>query len=127
MSENRSSSTIMVVDDEPIMVEMIKDILESFEYKVEAFTSPILAIKAFNKYEGRYGLVISDVMMPEMSGIKFTSKIKDLNADIPIIISTGFMDKKEGNVMADTGADAFLRKPYREVDIIELVKKFLDK
>lgn len=124
---NENDFTILAVDDEEFVLEMLKDILEDeFGYKVVAFTNPIKALKAFNKDPEMFDLVISDVKMPEMSGVQMTSKMKDLKNDIPIIITTGYAEKQEADLLEDSGVDAFIRKPFKHDKLHEIIKNLLN-
>lgn len=118
--------TIMAVDDEEFVLEMLKDLLEDTTgYKVYGYTNPILALKAFNKNPEKYDLIISDVKMPEMSGVQMTSKMKDLKKGIPIIITTGYVEKQEEDLLEDSGVDAFIRKPFKEEKLLAIIEKLL--
>ncbi len=126
MSSEKKNFTILAVDDEEFVLEMLKDILEdTLGYNVAAYTNPIVALKAFNKNPERYSLVISDVKMPEMSGVQMTSKMKDLKSDIPIIITTGYAEKQEEDLLEDSGVDAFLRKPFKQDMLAEIIERLL--
>lgn len=126
MSLESRSITILAVDDEEFVIEMLKDILEDcLGAKVVAFTNPILALRAFNKNPESFDLVISDVKMPEMSGVQMTSKMKDLKSDIPIIITTGFAEKQEEALLEDSGVEAFIRKPFKQEKLVDTINKLL--
>lgn len=121
-----SKLTVMAVDDEEFVLEMLKDLLEDRTgCIVEGYSNPILALKAFNKNPEKYSLIISDVKMPEMSGVQMTSKMKDLKKEIPIIITTGYAEKQEEDLLEDSGVDAFIRKPFKEEKLLSVIKKVL--
>lgn len=123
--ENRNI-TILVVDDEEFVIEMLKDILEeALQANVITFTNPILALRAFNKNPDSFDLVISDVKMPEMSGVQMTSKMKDLKSEIPIIITTGYAEKQEEDLLEDSGVEAFIRKPFKQEKLLEIIRNLI--
>ena len=93
MAENTKMDTIVIVDDE----EMVLTSLNSFltletDYTVKTFTSAQDALD-FIKAEA-VDLVVSDYLMPEMDGITFLSKVRDVRPEVPRIILTGYADKE---------------------------------
>ena len=86
----RGNEHILLIDDEKILVEMVKKILERMGYSVETRTSSIEALALFSAQPNRYDLVITDMTMPNMTGEKLAEKLIQIRPDIPIIICTGY-------------------------------------
>jgi PAS domain S-box-containing protein len=83
---------ILIVDDEPYFLEIVKLHLESLNYRVSAFNSSTAAWNAFQENPMQYELIITDQTMPEMSGLELSQSIRQINTTIPIIICTGFSE-----------------------------------
>lgn len=107
---------LIVVDDDTIMLRAIKTMLSRHGYQVFATTDAEDALDAIQEEE--FDLVISDIMMPYVSGIELLSAIKKINKTIPIIIISA-LDQQEVIFTAfQEGAKDFVKKP---IDLNELL------
>jgi PAS domain S-box-containing protein len=84
---------ILLVDDEQPLVEIGKQMLERLGYTVASRTSSIEALALFKAQPNRFDLVITDIVMPNMTGEKLAEKLMDIRADIPVIFCTGYSEK----------------------------------
>lgn len=117
---------ILVIDDEPHIVELIKSILEFENYSVRS---------AYNGLEGLEmvkaktpSLIILDIMMPEMDGYEFTEKIKsdEVFKDIPIVMLTAkgkTSDMQKGYL---SGVEGYISKPFNSYDLLGVIKIILN-
>jgi len=118
--------TILFVDDEPSLVDMAEMILKKLGYTAEAFTDPINALAAFEKDPNHFDLVISDMTMPQMSGLTLSERLRQVRADIPIIICTGhssLIDEEKAGMM---GISAYAMKPITISEISKLIRDVLN-
>lgn len=112
---------ILIVEDEEVVRESTKKILFSTDFIVEVF------INAETAYEhlmsSRYDIVISDIMLPKMSGIQFLDMVKNLYPYIPVIMITGYSTL--GNVIASFkyGAFDFIPKPFTMDELLSVVQR----
>lgn len=83
---------ILLVDDDEMVIDAIKGILIQQGYSVEAFTKPVDALREFREDPDKYNLVISDLSMPEMDGVRLISNIREVRGDIPAMLCTGYID-----------------------------------
>ncbi len=102
---------IVFVDDEPALVELGKDLLSDLGYRVTGFTSPQAALTALRERPHDVDLLISDLTMPEMSGLELARALLALRADLPIIIATGYSGALTQEQVQTTGIRALLIKP----------------
>ncbi|MEM7254131.1 MAG: response regulator [Pseudomonadota bacterium] len=111
---------VMVIDDEPAVLKVTEMLIESLDtYQVEAFPDGASALAAFKASPGRYDIIITDLMMPEMSGQEISANAKAIRPDIPVIAVTGFG--------ADTSLDVFeatLGKPFTRDSLAACLKQF---
>ncbi len=117
---------ILLVDDEPQVAKLEKNMLERLGYKVTQFTSSPDALEAFRKNPDMYDLVISDMSMPQMTGDQFAGEILRLKSDIPIIICTGFSDRFSKEDLLAMGIKSILMKPVVKAAIAKEVRNVLD-
>jgi len=116
---------ILLVYDEETIVYMIKQMLESIGYKVTARTSSIEAYEAFENQPNKFDLIITDQIMPNMTGELLARKISKIRLDIPIILCTGFsefMDKKE---LKQSGIDGVVLKPVLKSELAQAIRKVI--
>ncbi len=116
---------ILLVDDEPAVIDMGKGLLEDLGYQVTATSNPLQALDLLQKGE-RFDLLISDLTMPEMSGTDLAKKVWQKNPDLPVIIWTGFADQSVDNSLKIAGVRDVLYKPFTVVDLDSAVRKILD-
>jgi len=86
------SERILFVDDEQVLVNIGKEMLERLGYEVTARTSSIEALELFRVKPDQFDLVITDMTMPNMTGEKLAKEIMGIRADIPIILCTGYSE-----------------------------------
>jgi len=86
----KSSRKVMIVDDEPEIGMLIKELLEIEGLHVDSFTDPIEALKTFTELQSQYFMIISDLSMPGMSGVEFVRKVREMNQRIPLVLWSGY-------------------------------------
>ncbi len=118
--------SILFVDDEQSLTELVKDVLENLGYKVDTCTDSIEALEAFRQHPGKYDLVISDQTMPKMTGVRLAEKIRKIKAGIPIIVCSGFSESINEDTYESMGINAFLMKPFAERDLANVIRQVLD-
>jgi PAS domain S-box-containing protein len=116
---------ILMVDDEQPLVEIGKQMLERLGYSVATRTSSVEALELFKANPHRFDLVITDIVMPNMSGDKLAQKMMVIRADIPIILCTGYSEKLSRQEAADMGIRSFLMKPLVMRDLADTVRQAL--
>jgi DNA-binding response OmpR family regulator len=104
-------SNILVIDDEVITLKMTKIGLERLGYVVAVFSKPKEAIAYFEEHHSIVKLVITDKNMPNISGVDILKKFKEIDANIPIIVLTGFIESEEDRQLLELGAYKNLLKP----------------
>lgn len=117
---------ILVVDDEPSIVEMQKQSLERLGYTVETRTGSLEALKAFRSAPDRFDLVITDMTMPNMTGDKLALEIKNIQPNVPVILCTGFSERLNSQNPSEINVDRFLLKPVDQIKMAKTVRDVLD-
>ena len=81
---------LLVIDDEPSVLEIFDQYLSHYGFLVESFTRPDEALAAFQKNPESYALVITDMTMSVMTGLKVAEKVKRIRCAVPVILMTGY-------------------------------------
>jgi DNA-binding NtrC family response regulator len=115
---------ILVVDDDPIIREGLKRILEEQGYAVETYASGFLAVERMD--ETAFDLVITDLKMPGMNGIEVLKHLKALQPEVPIIMITGYSTVDTAVEAMKNGAVDYIAKPFSPEDITEKVRSALE-
>ncbi|HRI27925.1 MAG TPA: response regulator [Chitinophagales bacterium] len=116
---------IIIVDDDVVMLQAIKTMLSKNGYQVFATTDAQDALDTLEEEE--FDLIISDIMMPYISGIELLSAIKKARKNLPIIIISA-LDQQEIVLTAfEEGADDFVKKPISLNELLLRVKHVLSK
>jgi PAS domain S-box-containing protein len=117
---------ILFVDDDKAIVEVNEQLLNYLGYQTTVVTTPEKALGVFKTNPHSFDLVISDWTMPEISGAELITKLKEINSQIPIIISTGYKDAFSDEDVANIGAEAIVKKPITISDLSQLIRSVLD-
>lgn len=119
--------TIVIVDDEEMVVSSLSSFLSlETNYDVKTFTSVSAALGFIEGNE--IDLVMSDYLMPEMDGITFLTKVRDLYPQVPRIILTGYADKENAiKAINDVGLFQYLEKPWDNSDILIVLRNGLER
>lgn len=125
-SDTRGEEHILVVDDEPTLIEILTFILTRKGYTVTAFTSSIKAVKHFRKNAELFDLVITDMTMPDMTGAELAREMLALRPQLPIILTTGFSESIDREKAHRIGIQAFMEKPFRKAELEGTIRKVLD-
>jgi len=124
---SKGSERILFVDDEPFLAEIGKEGLGSLGYEVTVRTSSIEALNAFRTQPRKFDLVITDMTMPNMTGVQLADEILKVRSDIPIILCTGYSEMIDEKKSKKFGIRAFLMKPLSPEEIARTIRKVLDK
>jgi len=113
------AKAIAVVDDEVDLVNLFAEALQINGYDVCTFTDPLEALSHIENNPNKYCLIISDFKMPNMNGNDLCLKLKELNHDLKVILTSAYADVQY------TEAFQFIRKPIPLSHLLEIVKENL--
>jgi PAS domain S-box-containing protein len=118
---------ILVVDDEKFIVDMVKEMLENLGYEVVPRYSSPGALETFKSMSHSFDLVITDMTMPNMTGIDLAREIFAIRPCTPLILFTGFSQTVDENQLKSLGVKELLMKPVSMSDLAVAVDKVLNK
>lgn len=117
---------VMVVDDETSVIEVFRDILEQCGYRVDTFSCGEDALAAITKKPDLYDLVITDQIMPYMTGIELTRHIHRIAPRMPVVLCTGYIKDMDMQSLEKQGVSAMCRKPLDMHSLAQVVRRALD-
>jgi CheY-like chemotaxis protein len=122
-----SNKSILVVDDEFDIVNIIKHFLQDQGFTTYAFTDPLLALEHLRANSKSYGLVLADIRMPGMNGFELVKKIKSIHPAIKILLMSAFdfNDLDLSQVLDSIKIDGYVQKPVSSKQLINIIEKHL--
>jgi len=117
--------TILIVEDEPVLRDMVCEILKEYDYKVIAAGSGVEALRVWDEFEGEIDLLLTDMVMPEgMSGRELATQLKKRKPTLKVVYTSGYSPESMGR---DFGNETvFLSKPYLPPQLARTVRQCLD-
>lgn len=107
---------IMIIDDELDILDVLERYL-SKKYIVDTFTNPNDALSAAK--ETKYDLILSDVMMPQVSGFDILTQLKKYNDNIKVVLMTAYDSDDKKEKAEQLKADKYLEKPFPSLSVVE--------
>ena len=123
---NEGSETILLVEDEEMVVEVGQAMLEKLGYRVIVARDGKQAVDAVKKKGDRIDLVILDLIMPVMGGDKAFDLIREIQPAMPVILSSGYSLDGQANAIVQKGCNAFIQKPFNISTLSQIVRKTLN-
>lgn len=115
---------ILIVDDDKDISELVALILKKEGIDSDIINNPIEALKVLEKENCSYGLILLDIMMPELSGTELCSKIRD-KVDVPIIFLSAKKELIDKMLGYEIGGDDYITKPFDNTELVLKVKSHL--
>lgn len=120
------TETILLVDDEDVVLDMLTEMLTGMGYTVIPRISSVEAFHAFSADPERFDLVFTDQTMPKMTGMELASRIHRINPTLPIVLCTGFsVDIDKADTLAN-GIKAVTNKPLLKREVAQAIRSVLD-
>lgn len=120
MNDTRKT-TILILDDEPIVSKRLKPSLEKNGYEVETFVRSIDALNRVREHD--FDIVITDLKMEGVSGMEFLSEVKERSPETEVIVITGFATMETAKQSFNKGVFDFLAKPFKLGEILDVIRK----
>jgi PAS domain S-box-containing protein len=117
---------ILLVDDEASVVHLEKQMLERLGYRTTSFTDSRDALAAFEMAPSRFDLVITDMHMPELTGLQLAEEMIAVRPDLPVILCTGFSERINTEKIGAMGIRDLLMKPVGMMDLAHKIREVLD-
>jgi two-component system cell cycle sensor histidine kinase/response regulator CckA len=123
----KGSETVLLVDDEDMIIDVGKPILEQMGYNVLTATGGKEALDIYEKNKQEIGIVILDMIMPGLGGGDTYDRLKELNPDIKVLLSSGYSINGQATKILERGCDGFIQKPFNVMGLSRKIRGVLDK
>ena len=120
-----NGETILIVDDERMLVALAEETLAGLGYEPVGFDSSTAALEAFRLAPQRFDLVLTDENMPALTGIELVRKLRQIRSDIPVVMMSGYGGAQLAERAAAAGILEVLRKPLQRRDLSEALARIL--
>jgi len=124
---SQNHETVLLVDDEPIIVESMQEALEDLGYCVLTAKDGKDGLEVFKQHKESIGVLLSDVVMPKMGGIDMFRAIRELHVDIPTIFMTGYDNDKVQLKEQEKTNTLIVSKPIQIYELSTLLREVLEK
>ena len=126
-SSQNSVERVLILDDEEMVLTSLRSFLElETDYEIVTFTSATEALEYTKK--NKINLVVSDYLMPDMDGITFLAKVKEIDPNATRIILTGYADKENAiKAINDVGLFQYIEKPWDNDNLKLVIRNGIDK
>ncbi len=125
--QSLSARTILIVDDEYLVRELLKGILSETGARLLEAENGEDALEIFARHQHEIDLVVLDVIMPGMKGDEVLRRIRKTREGMKVIISSGFMSEQQRAKLKELKVDGFLDKPFKDDDALSLIGEVLSK
>ncbi len=122
----KGNGRILIVDDEPSIISFTSQVLLSLGYEVVSTTESPEALKKFKLNPNGFDLVLTDLEMPQISGLELVKQVKEIRSDIPIVLCTGFSDGLTDEKIQTLGISDMVMKPMIASELAQVVANLLD-
>ncbi len=118
--------TILLVEDEPVVRELVREILQVHQYRVIEAGSGVEALRIWDEHNGQFDLLLTDIVMPDgLNGRELAEQLRRRKPRLKVIFSSGYSAESSGKEFRE-GDTSFLPKPYLPQQLAQLVRQRLD-
>ncbi len=123
----KGSETILLIDDEAMILEVGQELLSELGYTVITANGGEEALRLFEENRDRIQLIIMDMIMPVMSGGQTFDRLKAMSPDIKILLSSGYSLNGQATQILERGCDGFIQKPFNMNQLSQKIRLILDR
>ena len=120
---SKGSETVLLVDDEQMIIDVGSQLLEKLGYKVYTAASGEEALEIYKGNKDDIDIVLLDVIMPGMHGGETYDRLKALNADVRVLLSSGYGINRQINEILERGCNGFIQKPFNMKQLSRKIRK----
>ena len=121
ISEENQPENILIIDDEPAIRELLCDLLRSKGHQAMAVDNSLKGIELFKK--GEFGIVFTDLSMPEMSGWEVAERLKSLKPEVVVVMVTGWGTQVDSKKLKAHSVDLLMAKPFEVKKLFEILNQ----
>ncbi len=118
---NQCKHSILVVDDEPMALELLHGVLSDAGYEVAVAQSGFESLDLFRRDTQAFDLILTDLSMPLMDGEETFERLRQMSPTVNVVLMAGFVDSGRLEKMMNNGLSGFVGKPFAPVEILAVV------
>ena len=122
----RRSITVLLVDDEALIIDVGRQMLERLGHTVLTANNGMEAVEIYRSNPGRIDLVVLDMVMPDMGGGEIYDRLKDIDPKVKVILSSGYSINGQATEILNRGCNGFIQKPFGLNDLSEKISEVLN-
>ena len=122
----KGKETVLLIDDEDMIIDVCKEILNALGYKVLIARNGRNAIDLYKAHRDTIDLVILDMIMPVMGGGETYDRMKEINPDIKVLLSSGYSINGQATEILNRGCNGFIQKPFNMKELSRSIREVLD-
>ena len=115
------SGTILLVDDEPVILSTTRGCLTRLGYSVQTAENGAIALELYRKTPETFDLVLLDMIMPVMSGKECFEELREIRPTVNVVLASGFTQEDDLDEMKQNGLRGFISKPYRRGELSRVI------
>lgn len=123
----KRTGTVLLVDDEEVILEVGQELLEAMGYQVLLARDGKEAIEVYRKNRDSIDIVLLDMVMPNMGGGKAYDRLKEIDPDIKVLLSSGYSIDGEATEILERGCNGFIQKPFNMMGLSGKIEEVLEK
>jgi signal transduction histidine kinase/CheY-like chemotaxis protein len=123
----KGAGTVLLVDDEKVILEVGRELLEAMGYRVLTASGGKEAVEVYRKNRDAIDMVLLDMIMPAIGGGEVFDIIKEINPEIKVLLSSGYSTDGRANEILSRGCDGFIQKPFGASELSIKIKEILGK
>jgi two-component system cell cycle sensor histidine kinase/response regulator CckA len=127
MKGNGRKATILFIDDEEMVRELGREILEMYDYRVMVAAHGSEGVRLFREHGDNIDLVVLDMIMPEKGGRRVFREIREMKPGVKVILCSGYGQEQYFEELFGDGAVGFIQKPFQHVELVAKVEEVLKK
>jgi len=117
--------TVLIIDDENMFLEIGQSIMKKLGYGVLLANSGQEALKLYGEYMGDIDIVILDMIMPGMNGSEIYDRLKEIDSDVKVLLSSGYNINDQATDIMERGCNGFIQKPFNADELSVAIQKIL--
>ncbi len=121
------TGTVLLVDDEEMILEVGRDLLEAIGYRVLLSRGGKKAIEIYERNRGEIDIVVLDMVMPNMGGGKVYDRMKEIDSNVKVLLSSGYSINGEATEILKRGCNGFIQKPFSMKVLSGKIKEIMDR
>ena len=123
----KGEETVLLVDDEDMIIDVGEEVLGALGYKVLVARGGKEAIELYKAKKDKIDMVILDMVMPEMGGGETYDRLKEINRNIKVLLSSGYSIEGQATEILERGCNGFIQKPFNMRQLSQRMREILDR